>query len=106
MSVTLGPGHRIGARRPRLTGMNTLALHEAAESPSRTPVDVWALRRMLHGMHPVAVASAAGVSLRTAYRWRNDVAGLEEVAIGTHSATFVIRHDKPPMRLTPWRRKP
>ena len=106
MAVNLRPGHRIGVPRRRLTGMNTRALHEAADSPAHTVVDVWAVRRMLHGMHPIAVAVAAGVSIRTAYRWRNDVVGLEEVTIGAHSATFVLRRDKPPMRLTPWRRKP
>ena len=47
---------------------NGLARNILADPPT-APIAVWAVRRMLAGMHPISVATAAGVSIRTAYRW-------------------------------------
>ena len=85
-------------------GGNGLIRNIAADPPLGR-MDVWAIRRMLSGMAPVSVAVAADVSVRTAYRWRAEVIGLEDIVVGPWRATFVLRRNKPPMRLTVWRMK-
>lgn len=82
---------------------NGLARNILADPPT-APIAVWAVRRMLAGMHPISVATAAGVSIRTAYRWRAEIEHIEEIAVAGFRATFVVRHDRPPMQLTVWRR--
>ena len=70
-------------------------------------LDAWIVRRILAGAHPKAIAAASGgaISLRTAYRWRH-VTGIEEVRVGDHVATFVLRSGQAPTRITPWEHKP
>jgi hypothetical protein len=75
----------------------------------RSPyLDAWIVRRLLAGAHPraIAAATAGAISERTAYRWKRDVRGIEEVRVGDHVATFVLRRDQPPTRVTPWLHKP
>lgn len=71
-------------------------------------LDAWLVRRLLSGVHPRAIAAASGgaMSLRTAYRWRREIRGLEEVRVGEHVATFVLRDGHPPTRIEPWRDHP
>jgi hypothetical protein len=64
--------------------------------------DAWAIRRMLAGWKPEAVATAAGVSVRTAKRWRAEITGLRELELEGFRATFAIRRGKPPLQLTVW----
>jgi hypothetical protein len=70
----------------------------------KAQLDVWLAARLLAGMHPkaVAVASGGAITWRTAYRWRRALLGLREVELDGYTATFAIRRDFPPSRLTPW----
>ena len=65
--------------------------------------DAWLVRRLLAGMHPSALAVAGGISVRSAYRWRRDVLAMEDVRVGEHVATYVVRRDKTPIRVSRWR---
>lgn len=71
-------------------------------------LDEWVVRRVLAGMHPKALVAAAGgaVSLRTAYRWKHDIVGVEQVQVGEYRASYVLRRDAPPTRITAWESKP
>jgi len=91
-------------------GRRTLHCTCAPARPAAIPVlhggfrgDSWAIRRVLAGWTDVAVAVAAGVSRRTAQRWRLEIAGVEVIEVGGHTAEFAIRRDKPPLQLTSWR---
>lgn len=66
--------------------------------------DPWVVHLVLAKWSPQAIATAAGVSVRTAYRWRQRFAELVNVEVGAWRATFAIGHGGPPMRLTPWTR--
>ncbi len=73
--------------------------------PSGRPhIDAWLAARVLAGMSPRAlvVASGGAMCVRTAYRWRRALLGLEEVELSGYRATFAIRRDAPPARITPW----
>lgn len=79
-----------------------------AQVRAHPDLDVWLARRVLAGMHPKAIAAAAGgaLSVRTAYRWRRDLRGITEVQVGEHVATFILRDGLPPTRITPWAARP
>lgn len=64
-------------------------------------LDPWAARRIFAGWSVDAVAVAAGVSKRTAYRWAK-TSSLETVRIGGYVATYAIRTDAAPIRITDW----
>jgi hypothetical protein len=49
-----------------------------------------------------AIAVAAGVSLRTAYRYLK-AKRTEDIQVGDHIATFVVREGMPPARISEWR---
>lgn len=61
-----------------------------------------AARQAVVGWHPQAIAVATGVSLRTAYRYR-DVIGVQTVQVGDQEADFAIWKVGPPSRLSEWR---
>jgi len=50
------------------------------------------------------LAEVTGVSVRTVYRWRKDLASVETVTIAGWTATFARRHGKPPVRISAWER--
>lgn len=81
-----------------------------ADWPKRThpEIDAWICRRILAGIHPraVVVALDGRITLRTAYRWKAALIGLEEVTIGGWRATFALRRGQGPTRITEWRRVP
>jgi hypothetical protein len=74
------------------------------DGPNRQALDLWITRRALAGMTPKALAVAAGVSLRTAYRWHADLVAIEHVELNGWIATYVTRRNKPPIRVSEWRR--
>lgn len=69
-----------------------------SEAEPRLSLKAWALGRVAVGWSAAAVATAAGVSTRTAYRW---IADLERV-VGDHVATFAIRRRRAPVRVSSW----
>ena len=77
-----------------------------ADTPNRThpEMDLWICRRILAGMRPSAIVAATdgAIHLRTAYRWRKVLKALRVVELDGHRATFAIRHDGPPTRITAW----
>lgn len=75
-----------------------------ADRPGSATSDPWIVRRVLAGWSPTAIAVAAGVSKRTAYRWIREIEAVEEVRIGSFVASFAICRTRPPFRLEPWRR--
>lgn len=89
--------------------MSLLTYGRGDSRPRAHPdLDVWLARRILARMTPKAIVVASGdaISLRTAYRWQRTLVGIEEVRIGEHVATFAIRRECAPTRLTPWEWKP
>jgi hypothetical protein len=78
--------------------------YASADRPASSTSDPWILERVAAGWHPQAIATAAGVSLRTAQRWRSQVLRIEEVELGGYVARFAICRTRPPFRLEPWRR--
>lgn len=68
-------------------------------------MDTWLVRRLLAGWTPqaVATASAGRVSVRTVYRWRKSLMGVETVRVGRHLADFALRRRRTPIRISDWR---
>ena len=69
---------------------------------ARTKLDAYLAKRAGAGWLPKALAVAGGVSLRTAYRYR-DVVGVQTVRVGDQEADFAIWKVGPPSRLSEWR---
>lgn len=67
----------------------------------RSSHDAWAIERLRNGWHPRAVATACGISVRTAYRWRRTTETVT-VTIGGWSAEFVTRDGSHPVRVSDW----
>lgn len=91
-----------------MTVANAPRLHrhrDAANDPT-AQIEPWIARRVVAGMAPRALVAATGgaISLRTAYRWRASIVRLEDVDIDGWRATFAIRRNDPPTRLSKWRR--
>jgi hypothetical protein len=59
---------------------------------------------LIAGRSPTLVARESGMSVRTAYRWRAQLVGIESVCVGGWVATFAIRRGKPPSRISAWER--
>lgn len=72
----------------------------------RPAIDLWLAARILAGMAPkaIVVASGGAFSLRTAYRWKRALVALVEIEVGGYVATYAIRRDQAPGRLTTWTR--
>lgn len=68
------------------------------------PIEPYTARRVLAGWAPQAIATAAGVSTRTAYRWRAEIVAIHELEVDGWVATFAIRRTRGPVRLDAWRR--
>ncbi len=82
------------------------ALGRFADSVTNRPaVDEWLLRRVAQGWTPEAIIAASGrsISRTTAYRWVREFVRTEEVTVGGFTATFVIRRNRPPARISQWR---
>lgn len=71
---------------------------------SHPHLDEWICRRILAGMRPQALHAATDgrIAVRTFYRWRKDLLGLEIVTVGGYAATFALRRSGAPTRITPW----
>ena len=67
-------------------------------------LDAYAARRLQSRWKSEALATACGVSLRTAYRWRASFRELRVIAVEDFEADFVIRHKQPPVRVSAWRK--
>lgn len=65
-------------------------------------LDTYAARRAAAGWTPKAIAAAAGVSLRAAYRYR-DITAVQTVRVGDQEADFAIWKVGPPSRVSEWR---
>lgn len=76
----------------------------SADRPATTEIDPFLARRILAGWSADAIATAGGVSRRTAYRWIAEVIDVVDLEIAGWRATYAIRRSKGPLRLTEWRR--
>lgn len=94
---------------PPPTGQTGIGHFRLADNATRIHphMDAWVCERLLAGWHPKAIVLAVGgaFSLRTAYRWKRSLTGLAVVEMGGFEATFAIRRDGPPSRLTSWSRQ-
>lgn len=70
----------------------------------RDKVDAYAARRIAAGWDVRAIATACGVSVRTAYRWRKTVRTVEAVEVDGYLAHFLLYHGRPPRQITSWMR--
>lgn len=59
---------------------------------------------LLAGRSPRMVAKEAGMSVRTAYRWRAELVSVESVRVGGWVATYAHRRRLPPVRISAWER--
>jgi hypothetical protein len=83
---------------------SVITRYQAADRPGNTASDAWIVERIVAGWRPQAIAVAAGVSLRTAQRWRAEVIRVEELSVGGWVARFAVCRTRAPFRLEPWRR--
>jgi len=62
------------------------------------------MRRLAAGWKPDAIVIASGGQVRkeTVQRWVRTFLRLELVQVGDHVATFVIRRERPPVRVSVW----
>ena len=86
--------------------VSEITRHAFADRPLNTAPGEWAVRRILAGWTPRAVATAVGCSERTIYRWAAELLSVEDVTVGGFTAPFALRRTLPPVRLGPWRRVP
>jgi hypothetical protein len=88
-------GARVGVPADNLVG----------PTRARDPRQVRAIQRSVAaGAHPLAVAQAHGLSVRTVYRYLHDDREAETVRVGCWEAEFSVGGPEEPQRLTPWRR--
>lgn len=100
----LAAGGRDGSTHHWLadTGLMSTQRFRPDASGQREYDDTWLIK---HGLSfkPEALAVAAGVSVRTAYRYKAAFTGdLVTVRVGNWGARFAVRRGKPPVRIGPW----
>ncbi len=71
---------------------------------ANTELAIHAASRLLAGVSVKVVAAEAGVSVRTAYRWRKGLRSLGLVTVDGWTATFARFAYRPPVRISAWER--